>query len=403
LVLNQQTGLISGTPTVERSFSVSLTVTDGSLTAMATLQLTFTSDSTIPVITSSTSASLTPGQPFSYQIIAPSSDPDDPITYFLIGTLPDGLTFNSVTGTISGTFLRFLGSRPGPQLSGGIVTNVQLGATNSHGTATIQFLFFLTPTGPQNISTRLAVGTDFDVLIGGFIITGNAPKKVVIRAIGPSLPVAGALQDTTLELHNSSGVLPGGFNDNWRDTQEREIIDTTIPPTDDRESAILAVLEPGAYTAIVGGKNNSTGVGLVEIYDLGTASLDVSSAAQLVNISTRGKVQTADNVMIGGFILGGSAANVIVRAIGPSLTADGVAGALQDPTLELHNGTGTLVASNDDWESSQKQEIIDTTVPPTDPRESALVSSLAPGAYTAIVQGKNGTIGVALVEAYLLP
>src|SRR2546423_2888389 len=161
-------------------------------------------------------------------------------------------------------------------------------ATNSNGSATIPLAFFDNPTGARDISTRLAVGTGDDVLIGGFIITGNAPKKVLIRAIGPSLetngvPLAGRLLDPTLELHDKDGLLSS--NDNWRDSQEQEIIDTTIPPTDDRESAIVAILAPldsnitgsGAYTVIVRGTNNTTGVALVEVYDLGTASFDVAS------------------------------------------------------------------------------------------------------------------------------
>ena len=264
--------------------------------------------------------------------------------------MPRGLGFDPVAGTISGTFQGLSGKVPDPQLSGGVVSNVQLFATNSHGTGTIPLLFLLSPTGVVNISTRLAVGTNTDVLIGGFIITGNAPKRVLIRAIGPSLPVVGKLQDSTLELHDSNGLL--GSNDNWRDSQEQEIIDTTIPPTNDLESAIVATLAPldvsipgsGAYTVIVSGKNGSTGIGLVEVYDLGTASLDISSEAQLANISTRGKVQTDDNVMIGGFIVAGSnASNILVRAIGPELTAQGVTGALQDTTLELRDVNAVLL------------------------------------------------------------
>ena len=404
LSVDPVSGLISGTPTSDGSFGVTLTVTDGPLSAVATLQLTFTSDPAVPVIISPSSATLFSRQPFDYAIIAPSSaDPvTDPTSYALEGILPQGLGFDPVKGTIFGTYLAFSSLDPSPELSGGVVTNVQLFATNSNGTGTIPLVFFLAPAGVVNISTRLAVGTGDNVLIGGFIITGNAPKKVLIRGIGPSLPVAGALQDTTLDLYDSSGLL--GSNDDWRDSQEQEIIATTIPPTDNRESAIVAVLDPGAYTAILSGKNNCTGVGLVEVYDLGTASFDVSSQAQLVNISTRGLVQTGDNVMIGGFIVSGSdPVNVLVRAIGPELTAKGVAGALQDTTLDLYDGNGALLASNDDWESDQKQEIIDTTVPPTDPRESAIVRTLANGAYTAIVQGKNGTTGVGLVEVYVLP
>ncbi|HMJ06323.1 MAG TPA: hypothetical protein VK474_08735, partial [Chthoniobacterales bacterium] len=179
-------------------------------------------------------------------------------------------------------------------------------------------------------------------------------------------------------------------------------IDSTVPPTNERESAIVATLNTGSYTAIVRGKGGQTGIGLVEVYDLGTASLEASSSAQLANLSTRGFVQTGNDVMIGGFIITGATTRVIVRAIGPDLTRRGVPGALGDTTLELHDANG-LIASNDNWESNQKQAIIDTTVPPVNPLESALVATLAPGGYTAIVRGKNGTTGVGLVEVYSLP
>ena len=404
LSVDPVTGLIAGTPTADGSFGVTLTVTDGQFSIDGTLQLTFTSDPTVPVIVSPSSATIFAGQFFNYVIDAPSTaDPEtDSTGYALQGNLPPGLGFDSANGIISGTPQAHIGLIPEPQLSGGVVTNVQLFATNSHGTGTIPLVFFRPPIGTVNISTRLAIGTGDTVLIGGFIITGNAPKKVLLRGLGPSLPVPGALQDPTLELHDSSSLL--GSNDNWRDTQEQEIIATTIPPTNDLESAIVAILDPGAYTVILSGKNGTTGVGLVEIFDVGTASFDVMSQAQLVNISTRALVQTGDNVMIGGFIVSGTdPVNVLVRAIGPELTGQGVAGALQDTTLELHDGYGLLLASNDDWQTDQEQEIIDTTVPPTDSRESAILSTLPAGAYTAIVRGKNATTGVGLVEAYVLP
>jgi hypothetical protein len=259
-------------------------------------------------------------------------------------------------------------------------------------------IFFLAPTGAVNIATRVSVGTGDDVLIAGFIITGNAPKKVVIRSLGPSLPVPGALQDPILDLHDGATLL--GSDDNWRDTQENEIISTGIPPPDERESAILAYLNPGNFTAVVHGKNNGTGISVVEVYDLGTASLDGSSNAKLAQISTRGTVQGGDNVMIGGFIIKQQPTRVIIRAIGPSLTQFGVGNALQDPTLELHDGSGTTMLSNDDWRTAQEQQIIDTTVPPRDDRESAIVATLSPGPYTAIVGGKDNKTGVALVEVY---
>ena len=207
------------------------------------------------------------------------------------------------------------------------------------------------------------------------------------------------MQDPTLELHDSANNVV--FNDNWRDTQEQIISDTGIPPGDDREPAIVIALDPGNYTAIVAGKNGATGIGLVEVYDLGTASLDTSGNAKLAQISSRGTVLSGDNVMIGGFIIHGGATRVIVRAIGPSLTQFGIANALTDPTLELRDANAQL-ASNDDWRSTQEQEIIDTGLPPTDDRESAVVATLAPGNYTAIVRGKGDATGVALVEVYSL-
>jgi hypothetical protein len=219
--------------------------------------------------------------------------------------------------------------------------------------------------------------------------------------------VPGALQDPILELHDSDGSLLG-TNDNWRDNQEDEITATGLAPTDNRESAILAILDSTAqgraYTAIVRGTNNTTGVALVEAFDLGTASFESSSTSKLVNISTRGFVQTGDNVMIGGFIISGTATRVIVRAIGPELTASGVPGALQDTTLELRDSVGALVASSDDWRNDgQAQQIIDTGVAPTDDRESAIIATLNPGGYTGILRGKNNTTGAARVEVFGLP
>ena len=228
-------------------------------------------------------------------------------------------------------------------------------------------------------------------------ITGTQLKKVIVRAIGPSLPFVGALADPVLELRNSSGGLIAS-NDNWRSNQEAEIIATTIPPSNDLESAIVANLPANnsAYTAIVRGANNGTGIGVVEAYDL-----DRTVDSKLANISTRGFVQTGDDVLIGGLIvLGQEPLRVIVRAIGPSLS---VPGKLADPTLELHDGNGALLQSNDNWRTGgQEAEIIATTIPPSDDLESAIVRILDPGNYTAIVRGVNNTTGVALVEVYAL-
>jgi hypothetical protein len=229
--------------------------------------------------------------------------------------------------------------------------------------------------------------------LSAFIISGTQPKRVILRAIGPSLPVSDKLADPVMELHSSDGSLIDS-NDNWN--QHRgDVLATSVPPDDERESAIVTTLLPGSYTAIVSGVSNTTGVALVALYDL-----DPSSGSRIANISTRGRVETDDNVVIGSFIIGGDQpTTVIVRAIGPSL---GISDSLNDTTLELHDGNGTVIAYNDDWQSDQPQEIINSTIPPNDPRESAVVQTLAPGNYTAIVRGKNNTAGVALVEVYNL-
>ena len=257
-----------------------------------------------------------------------------------------------------------------------------------------------TPSQALNISTRLRVLTGDNALIGGFIITGNDSKKVVIRAIGPSLAqfFPDALADPTLELFQGNTLLAS--NDNWIDNRV-EVEATTIPPTHDSESAIVATLAPGAYTAIVRGKSESTGVGLVEAYDL-----DQGANSLLANISTRGFVLTDSNVMIGGFILGGGnqSTTVVLRAIGPSLAASGVSDSLANPTLDLRNGNGAQVAFNDNWEDdpAQAAQLLAIGIAPLNPLESALVVSIAPGPYTAIVSGKDGMTGVGLVELYNL-
>ena len=268
----------------------------------------------------------------------------------------------------------------------------------------------------SNISTRSFVQTGDNVMIGGFIVQGTEPKTVIIRAIGPELTqfgVPNVLANPTLELHDGTGALIAS-NDNWQTTiiggiitqdQVQEIINSGHAPADPRESAIIANLPAGNYTAIVRGVSNTTGVALVEVYDL---SPDTNSI--LGNISTRSFVQTDDNVMIGGFIVQGNRPKrVIIRAIGPELTQFGVPNVLADPTLELHDGTGALIASNDNWQTTiiggiithdQVQEILNSGLAPTDGRESAIIANLPAGNYTAIVRGVNNTTGVALVEVY---
>jgi hypothetical protein len=263
------------------------------------------------------------------------------------------------------------------------------------------------PATALNIATRLPVGAGQNVLIGGFIIVGPTPKRVLIRAIGPSLPVAGALSDPTLELHDGTGTILA-TNNNWRTTsvggliasgQVVEIQGTTIPPTRDEESAIVVTLNPGAYTAVVGGANGSTGIGLVEVYDL-----DAIQDSTLANISTRGFIQTDNNVMIGGLIyLGGPGpTKVVLRGIGPSLAAQNITNALKDPILELKDSNGTTVEANDNWTQSPQAAAIQAAgLQPSDPAECAIMRTGLPlGSYTAILKGVNGT-GVGVVEVYI--
>lgn len=283
------------------------------------------------------------------------------------------------------------------------------GAAKSGQVRTSAQLYIGEPPPPilLNISTRMRVLTNDNGLIAGFIITGTDLKRVLIRGIGPSLSgfgVTGTLVDPTLELHQGSTLVVS--NDNWRarpdgSSQQADIEATTIPPANDLESAIVAMLSPGAYTAILAGKNGGTGVGLIEIYDLGQGV-----GSKLANISTRGFVDIGDSVMIGGFIAGGGSGTdrVMVRALGPSLP---VAGALADPILELRDGNAMLVASNDNWKmrpdgSSQETEIEATGLAPANGLEAALVQALPAGAYTAIVRGTNNAHGIGLLEIYNL-
>ena len=254
-----------------------------------------------------------------------------------------------------------------------------------------------------NISTRTNVRTGDKVLIGGFTITGTEPKTVIVRGIGPSLPITGALADPVIEVHGPGGELLGS-NDNWRQAPtSQQISDSGLAPSNDLESALWGVINPGAYTVILSGKDEGTGVGSVEVYDL-----DQPAAARLANISTRGFVDTGDNVMIGGLIVGGGslsgAAKVVVRALGPSIP---VSQALANPTVELHDENGTAVAFNDDWKTrsdgtNQQAEIEATAIPPSNDLESAFVKTLSPGSYTAIVRGKDNGTGIGLVEVYHL-
>jgi hypothetical protein len=254
----------------------------------------------------------------------------------------------------------------------------------------------------MNLSTRLHVLIGDQVGIGGFIITGNAPKHVIIRAIGPSLTrfgIPNPLPDPVLELHG-----PGNFqtitNNNWRDTQENQIKQSGIPPTDDLEAAIDITLPPGNYTGIIRGNNGGTGIGLIEVYDL-----DESPTSKLSNISTRGFVgSTPGDSIIAGFILGNNQGpdRIVIRGLGPSLAASGVPNTLQNPTLELHDGDGALLYTNNDWQDDPDNatEVSNAGLAPSNTLEAAIAVNLPPGVYTAILAGLQNTTGNGLVEIY---
>ena len=248
-----------------------------------------------------------------------------------------------------------------------------------------------------NISTRALIGTGEDVLIGGFIIQGSAPATVILRAIGYSLTAVGltdAISDPVITVYNSAGAVVA-TNDDWFTSANAETISSFhLDPPNSLESALFLALNPGSYTAIVQGFSDATGVGLFELYDLHTTS------SRAGNLSTRGQVQGGDNVMIGGFIIGGSQSKqVVVRAIGPSLSSAGIVNPLADPFLELHDANGNIILSNDDWQSGpDAQTIASKGLAPTNAKESALLATLNPGSFTAIVRGVNGATGLALVE-----
>ena len=271
------------------------------------------------------------------------------------------------------------------------------------GTTGVVYKLVSVPSQPVNISTRLRVETGDRAMIGGFIVSGSAPKKVLIRGLGPSLAPRGVpdpLADPVLELRGGDGGLLLR-NDNWKETQQTEIENSGLPPQNEVESAIVATLSAGPHTAIIRGKDDTVGAGLIEVYDL-----EPIAASRLANLSTRGFVQTGDNVMIGGFIVGAGDADsrIVLRAIGPSLGRRGVPNPLANPALALHDGNGNRTASNDNWRDNQAQaaEISAVGLAPENDAESALIADLPPGPHTAIVSGVDETTGVALVEVFHL-
>jgi hypothetical protein len=358
-------------------------------------------------------------------ITGPSLLPAGDCTTYMTGDLTDyGRRCHRLTGLTPGDTIQFrwrFTSDPATEYAGFYlddiaVTNITLpnacqpGAVPTPtptpaGTATPSPTPTATPvTRAMNLSTRVRTDAGDNVGIGGFIITGNGPKHVLIRGIGPSMTRFGfssadVLANPTLEVRG-----PGNFtlsNQDWRDTQEQQIKDDGLAPTNDLESAIDATLAPGSYTAIVSGAAGTSpaGISLVEVYDL-----DAGADARLANLSTRAFVGTGSSVVIAGFILGNNGGDdrIVVRGLGPSLSSAGIANPLQDPTLELRNENGSLLVSNNDWqdEPSQIAELTGAGLAPTDPRESAIATVLPPGMYTAILAGRNDSTGVGLVEVY---
>jgi hypothetical protein len=256
-----------------------------------------------------------------------------------------------------------------------------------------------------NISTRAAIGTGDEVSIAGFIVAGTPgqSRRVLVRGLGSSLrangvPLPGRLANPLIELHNAAGAAMT-VNDNWRSSpQVAEIQSRGLAPTDDAEAVLVATLPVGAYTAVLRGANGSAGIGLIEVYDVGTYG-----NGRLLNLSGRAVVRTGDNVLIGGLIVHSLSQRLLVRAIGPDLTAHGVTGALQNPVLELHDANGGLISSNDNWQSAPNSSaILAAGLAPADSRDAAILLTPGPGRFTAVVRGAAATTGVALLETYLL-
>ena len=266
------------------------------------------------------------------------------------------------------------------------------------------------PINISNFSTRASVQTGESITIAGFIVLGTKPKKVLIRGLGPTLlqsGVTGVLADPTLDLHDATKSI--ATNDNWKDNQQTAIMATGLAPHNDLESAILKILEPGHYTAFLRGNNGTTGVGLVEIYEVDTPG--AAPASELFNVSTRSFVGSGDSLLVAGFIASGGEGNdqtpcrqgcnqVLVRGLGPTLARFGVSGVLADPVLTLVDGNGNVVQSNNNWKDTQQAAITATGKAPRNDLEAAILAPVAAGNYTTILSGNGGGTGIGLIEVY---
>jgi hypothetical protein len=323
--------------------------------------------------------------------------------YSITGQLNGSNATATLTGE-TGTIFERIGtttlSESGTLLPGNYTLSVEVQAAGSNANFIFALDGLVSTPRVTNLSTRLLVGTGNDVGIGGFIVTGSGPRHLLLRGIGPSLNgiISDALPDPSLQLRG-----PTGFqtltNDNWRDTQEAEIIATGRAPSNDLESAIVADLAPGTYTAILAGNAGTTGVGLLEIYDLST-----NQDSGLSNISTRGNVGTGSDIMIAGLIVdgGGGADAIIIRGLGPSLAAFGIPNWLPNPQLELRNSNGVLLRSNNNWMDDPAQAVLISAagLAPGNTLEATIVESLSPGTYTALLSGRANVTGIGLVEVY---
>ena len=329
-----------------------------------------------------------------WKLAALNTDVDGP---FYSGPGGNGLFFAALydergSYTVDGTLIS--GNAPVPS-----------GFYSSRVSSRLGWIYSIIDPGLANISARVLVGTGDQISIAGFIIQGDAAqaKRVAIRGLGPSLQVGGVpvpelLADPVLELHDATGAIIAS-NDNWRGLQATEIESLGLAPENEKEAVIIATLPAGNYTAVMQGLNGSSGIGLIEVYDL-----DPRGDSRLVNLSARAFVATSDDVLIGGLIGRSVSKRLLLRALGPELAAHGITAPLGNPVLELHDSNGAILSTNDNWKDApNSSEIAASGLAPVDDRESAILLALVPGTYTAIVRGAGGAgTGVALLEAYLL-